>query len=98
MITVSKSTPLSWLVTQAIQNKLLAPEIAQGINLKVTWLDPISLGGIEVDELLMSEMDADQIHLIPSPQENTSNSHRIMINREQNHEFMSKTIDAQLEN
>lgn len=67
VITVSKSTPLSWLVTQAIQNKLLTPEIAQGINLKVTWLDPISLGGIEVDELLMSEMDADQIHLIPNP-------------------------------
>lgn len=64
---MSQSTPLRWLVAKALYSKSLTPDIEQGINSELMRLGHVPIGDIEGLELLMSEMDAGRIHLIPSP-------------------------------
>ncbi len=63
------SEPLSIrrLVCQALRNRTLTPAIEQGINSELIRLGHVPIGDIEILELLMSEMDAGRIKLIPSP-------------------------------
>ncbi len=54
------------LVEKAIYIKQLTPEIENGINEELTRLGYISDEDYEALELLMEEMDAGRIHLVPS--------------------------------
>lgn len=64
---MSPSIPLRWLVAQALNSKSLTPDVEEGINSELMRLGHVPIGDIEVLELLMSEMDAGRIHLVPSP-------------------------------
>jgi len=63
---MSPSIPLRWLVAQALSSKSLTPDVEEGINSELMRLGHVPIGDIEVLELLMSEMDAGRIHLVPS--------------------------------
>jgi hypothetical protein len=54
------------LVEQALYLKQLTPEIENGINSELTRLGYISDVDYEALELLMAEMDAGRIRLVPS--------------------------------
>jgi hypothetical protein len=55
------------LVEKALYIKQLTPDIENAINSELTRLGYISEVDYEALELLMSEMDAGRIRLIPSP-------------------------------
>ncbi len=55
------------LVEQALHIKQLTPDIENEINYELTRLGYISDVDYEALELLMSEMDAGRIRLVPSP-------------------------------
>lgn len=55
------------LVEEALHIKKLTPTIENEINYELTRLGHISDADFEALELLMSEMDAGRIQLIPSP-------------------------------
>jgi hypothetical protein len=55
------------LVERALHIKKLTPDIENEINYELTRLGHISDADFEALELLMSEMDAGRIQLIPSP-------------------------------
>jgi hypothetical protein len=54
------------LVEKAFYLGRLTPEIELGINAELTRLGYLPVGDAEVLELLMSEMDAGRIRLVPS--------------------------------
>jgi hypothetical protein len=54
------------LVEKALYLKRLTPEIEKGINAELTRLGYVSDVDYEALELLMSEMDAGRIRLVPS--------------------------------
>lgn len=54
------------LVEKAIYTRKLTPDIEYGINYELTRLGHISDADYEALELLMAEMDAGRIQLIPS--------------------------------
>lgn len=53
------------LVEKALYLQLLTPEIEQGINSELTRLGYLPVGDSEALELLMSEMDAGRVRLVP---------------------------------
>lgn len=55
------------LVERVLYLKRLTPDIENAINDELTRLGYISDVDYEALELMMSEMDAGRIHLIPSP-------------------------------
>ncbi|MBF2029073.1 MAG: hypothetical protein IGS48_20320 [Oscillatoriales cyanobacterium C42_A2020_001] len=55
------------LVQEALHIKKLTPTIENEINYELTRLGHISEADFEALELLMSEMDAGRIQLVPSP-------------------------------
>lgn len=55
------------LVEKALYIKQLTPDIENAINTELTRLGYISEADYEALELLMSEMDAGRIRLVPSP-------------------------------
>lgn len=55
------------LVEKALHIKQLTPDIENEINYELTRLGHISDVDFEALELLMSEMDAGRIQLVPSP-------------------------------
>lgn len=55
------------LVEEALHIKKLTPTIENEINYELTRLGHISDADFEALELLMSEMDAGRIQLVPSP-------------------------------
>ncbi|MEB3279074.1 hypothetical protein ACL6C3_30090 [Capilliphycus salinus ALCB114379] len=55
------------LVSKALYFKRLTPEIEQEINTELTRLGYISDTDYEALELLMEEMDAGRVQLVPSP-------------------------------
>ncbi len=55
------------LVEKALYLKRLTPDIENGINCELTRLGYISDVDYEALELLMDEMDAGRIKLVPSP-------------------------------
>lgn len=55
------------LVEKALYIKQLTPDIENEINYELTRLGHISDVDFEALELLMSEMDAGRIQLVPSP-------------------------------
>lgn len=54
------------LVEKALYIGLLTPDIEQGINAELARLGYLPIGDSEALELLMSEMDAGRIHLVPT--------------------------------
>ncbi|BAW95496.1 hypothetical protein NIES970_04030 [[Synechococcus] sp. NIES-970] len=54
------------LVEKALFIKQMTPEIEQGINSELTRLGHVSAEDYEALELLMAEMDAGRIQLVPS--------------------------------
>lgn len=59
--------PIRYLVSKALYIKRLTPDIENEINYELTRLGYISDADYEALELLMSEMDAGRIQLVPSP-------------------------------
>lgn len=55
------------LVEEALYIRKLTPSIENEINYELTRLGHISEADFEALELLMSEMDAGRIQLVPSP-------------------------------
>ncbi|MDX2213631.1 MAG: hypothetical protein SFY66_10100 [Oculatellaceae cyanobacterium bins.114] len=55
------------LVEQALQIKQLTPDIENEINYELTRLGYVSDVDYEALELLMSEMDAGRVRLVPNP-------------------------------
>jgi hypothetical protein len=53
------------LVEKALHIGLLTPDIEQGINTELSRLGYLPVGDSEALELLMSEMDAGRIRLVP---------------------------------
>lgn len=64
---VDTTRAIRFLVSKALYLKTLTPEIENGINAELTRLGYISEVDYEALELLMSEMDAGRIKLVPSP-------------------------------
>jgi hypothetical protein len=60
------SRSIRGLVEKALYLGLLTPEIEQGINAELDRLGYLPVGDSEALELLMSEMDAGRIRLVPS--------------------------------
>lgn len=60
------SRPIRCLVEKALYLGLLTPEIEQGINSELDRLGYLPVGDSEALELLMSEMDAGRIRLVPT--------------------------------
>ncbi len=60
------SRPIRCLVEKALYLGLLTPEIEQGINSELDRLGYLPIGDSEALELLMNEMDAGRIQLVPS--------------------------------
>ena len=54
------------LVEKALYIKRLTPDIENAINFELTQLGYISDTDYEALELLMTEMDAGRVHLVPS--------------------------------
>ncbi len=65
--TMKPSHIIRQLVAKALHIKQLTPDIENEINYELTRLGHISDTDYEALELLMSEMDAGRIHLVPSP-------------------------------
>ena len=59
------SRPIRSLVEKALHLGRLTPDIEQGINSELARLGYLPIGDLEALELLMSEMDAGRIHLVP---------------------------------
>ncbi|HEY9298274.1 MAG TPA: hypothetical protein VIQ31_18335 [Phormidium sp.] len=55
------------LVAEALYIRKLTPTIENEINYELTRMGHISEADFEALELLMSEMDAGRIQLVPSP-------------------------------
>lgn len=55
------------LVSKALYIKQLTPDIENEINYELTRLGYISDADYEALELLMAEMDAGRVRLVPSP-------------------------------
>ena len=55
------------LVEKALYIRKLTPEIENAINVELTQLGYISDADYEALELLMAEMDAGRIQLVPTP-------------------------------
>lgn len=55
------------LVSKALHIRQLTPDIENEINYELTRLGHISDADYEALELLMAEMDAGRIRLVPSP-------------------------------
>lgn len=55
------------LVEEALHIRKLTPDIENEINYELTRLGYISDADYEALELLMSEMDAGRVQLVPSP-------------------------------
>ncbi len=66
-LTTSMRSIIRRLVEEALYFKKLTPAIENEINYELTRLGHISDADFEALELLMSEMDAGRIKLIPSP-------------------------------
>jgi hypothetical protein len=62
------SQTIRGLVEKALYLRLLTPEIEQGINAELARLGYLPIGDSEALELLMSEMDAGRIRLVPNYQ------------------------------
>jgi hypothetical protein len=58
--------PIRQLVEKALYIKRLTPDIENAINSELTYLGYISDVDYEALELLMAEMDAGRIQLVPS--------------------------------
>ena len=68
VITAMKTTyAIRKLVAKALSIKQLTPDIENEINYELTRLGYISDADYEALELLMSEMDAGRIRLVPNP-------------------------------
>jgi len=59
--------PIRHLVSKALFTKKLTPEIENEINYELTRLGYISDVDYEALELLMAEMDAGRVKLVPMP-------------------------------
>jgi hypothetical protein len=64
---MKKTVMIRHLVQKALHIKKLTPDIENEINYELTRLGHISDVDFEALELLMSEMDAGRIQLVPSP-------------------------------
>jgi hypothetical protein len=64
---MKKTAMIRHLVQKALHIKKLTPDIENEINYELTRLGHISDVDFEALELLMSEMDAGRIQLVPSP-------------------------------
>jgi hypothetical protein len=62
---MSHSFSIRRLVEKALHIGLLTPDIEQGINAELTRLGYLPIADSEALELLMSEMDAGRIRLVP---------------------------------
>jgi hypothetical protein len=60
------SRPIRCLVEKALYLGLLTPDIEQEINSELARLGYLPIGDSEALELLMSEMDAGRIRLVPN--------------------------------
>lgn len=54
------------LVEKALHTGALTPDIEQGINAELSRLGHLPIGASEALELLMHEMDAGRIRLVPT--------------------------------
>ncbi len=63
---MSTTHAIRQLVSKALQIRKLTPEIENEINYELTRMGHISDVDYEALELLMAEMDAGRIHLVPS--------------------------------
>lgn len=67
LVTIVKTTrAIRQLVEKALYIRKLTPEIENAINVELTQLGYISDIDYEALELLMSEMDAGRVKLVPS--------------------------------
>jgi hypothetical protein len=66
-IQMKNSAIIRQLVEKALHIKKLTPDIENAINYELTRLGHISDVDYEALELLMDEMDAGRIQLVPSP-------------------------------
>lgn len=66
-LTMKTTYVIRQLVAKALYIKQLTPDIENEINYELTRLGYISDADYEALELLMSEMDAGRIRLVPSP-------------------------------
>jgi hypothetical protein len=66
-LTMKTTYVIRQLVAKALHIKQLTPDIENEINYELTRLGYISDADYEALELLMSEMDAGRIRLVPSP-------------------------------
>ena len=64
---MKRTAMIRHLVQKALHIKKLTPDIENEINYELTRLGHISDVDFEALELLMSEMDAGRIQLVPSP-------------------------------
>ncbi|MBW4473217.1 MAG: hypothetical protein KME45_23000 [Stenomitos rutilans HA7619-LM2] len=64
---MKRTAMIRHLVQKALYVKKLTPDIENEINYELTRLGHISDVDFEALELLMSEMDAGRIQLVPSP-------------------------------
>ncbi|ASC69359.1 hypothetical protein XM38_002860 [Halomicronema hongdechloris C2206] len=63
----ASSTIIRTLVERALYIRRLTPDIEQGINCELSRLGYVSEVDFEALELLMCEMDAGRVKLVPSP-------------------------------
>lgn len=66
-LTMKTTYVIRQLVAKALYIKQLTPDIENEINYELSRLGYISDADYEALELLMSEMDAGRIRLVPSP-------------------------------
>ncbi|PSB26140.1 hypothetical protein C7B82_20670 [Stenomitos frigidus ULC18] len=64
---MKRTAMIRHLVQKALHIKKLTPDIENEINYELTRLGHISDVDFEALELLMSEMDAGRIQLVPNP-------------------------------
>ncbi|MDY7019978.1 MAG: hypothetical protein SWJ54_01285 [Cyanobacteriota bacterium] len=64
---MSATNVIRQLVSKALYFKRLTPEIENEINIELSRLGYISDTDYEALELLMEEMDAGRVQLVPSP-------------------------------
>ena len=67
LIKMKRTAMIRQLVQKALHIKKLTPDIENEINYELTRLGHISDVDFEALELLMSEMDAGRVQLVPSP-------------------------------
>jgi hypothetical protein len=63
---MTSSFSIRRLVEKALHSGYLTPDIEQGINAELSRLGYLPIGDSEALELLMYEMDAGRIRLVPS--------------------------------